>query len=214
MFLDRKLLEKGLEELGIPATEEQLSQLDRFSELLFKWNKTYNLTAIRSKEDLLTHHILDSLAVIPQLKTYLSRGGRILDVGSGGGLPAIPLAIMIPEVNVTMVDAVGKKVAFLTQCCLSLNLCNARAVHSRVEKMQDEPYDIITSRAFAALDLFTELTKSLLKTQGVWLALKGPGVGVEYPKLSSDVVVSKVFRIRVPFLEEERCLVELKRLDI
>ena len=111
-FLDISCLKKGLEELHLEATEEQIDKIDRFAEMLFKWNKTYNLTAIRSKDDVLTHHILDSLAVVPLFKRQLKNGVKILDVGSGGGLPAIPLAIMCPEYDVSMVDTVGKNLPF------------------------------------------------------------------------------------------------------
>lgn len=213
-FLDISCLKKGLEELHLEATEEQIDKIDRFAEMLFKWNKTYNLTAIRSKDDVLTHHILDSLAVVPLFKRQLKNGVKILDVGSGGGLPAIPLAIMCPEYDVSMVDTVGKKSAFLTQCCVSLRLNNARAIHARVESLKGKKIDIITSRAFASLRLFSDLTKHLFADGGYWLALKGPGVSTEVLELGEDVVVQDVYEVAVPFLGEKRCLVKMKLKNI
>lgn len=209
-FLDMSRLQSGLKELGLSATERQLEQLDLFAEMLFKWNKTYNLTAISAKEDVLTHHILDSLSVISLFKSEAMDGARILDVGSGGGLPAIPLAIMCPSFSISMVDTVGKKAAFLTQCCVSLRLQNARAFHARVENLKGEKYDVITSRAFASLSLFTDLTKHLLKEDGCWLALKGPGVSKEVMELSADICVVENFDVQVPYLGEKRCLVKMK----
>lgn len=209
-FLDINRLQNGLAELGLCATDHQLEQLDLFAEMLFKWNKTYNLTAISSKEDVLTHHILDSLSVIPLFKSEAIDGAKILDVGSGGGLPAIPLAIMCPSFSISMVDTVGKKAAFLTQCCVSLRLLNAKAFHSRVENLNGDKYDVITSRAFASLKLFTDLTKHLLKDDGCWLALKGPGVLDEILELTNDISLEENFAIKVPFLDEKRCLVKMK----
>lgn len=213
-FLDISALKKGLAELHLEATEEQIDKIDRFAEMLFKWNKTYNLTAIRSKDDVLTHHILDSLAVVPLFKQQLKDGAKILDVGSGGGLPAIPLAIMCPCYDISMVDTVGKKTAFLTQCCVSLRLNNARAIHARVERLEGEQFDIITSRAFASLKLFSDLTKHLFADGGYWLALKGPGVSNEVLELGDEVEILDVFEVKVPFLDENRCLVKMKLKDI
>lgn len=209
-FLDITRLKNGLTELGLCATDRQLEQLDLFAEMLFKWNKTYNLTAINAKEDVLTHHILDSLSVIPLFKTEAKEGATILDVGSGGGLPAIPLAIMCPTFSVSMVDTVGKKAAFLTQCCVTLRLPNAKAIHARVENLRDQKYDVITSRAFASLNLFTDLTKHLLKDDGHWLALKGPGVSKEVTELSGEICIEENFDVKVPYLDEKRCLVKMK----
>ena len=123
-FLDQKKLQEGIKELNLSVSEKQLQMLDKYSELLFKWNKTYNLTAITDKDDVLTHHILDSLSVVNVFKNYLAPNGSMLDVGSGGGLPAIPIAVMLPNCKVSMVETVGKKAAFLRQVTLNLKLTN------------------------------------------------------------------------------------------
>ncbi len=208
-FLDINRLEKGIDELGLCMTSEQITKLDRFAELLYKWNKTYNLTSIKTKEDVLTHHILDSLAVIPLLKKECSAEAKILDVGSGGGLPAIPLAIACPTFDVTMVDTVGKKAAFLTQCCVSLGLKNARALHTRVENIQGSSYEAITSRAFASLCLFTDLTSHLLTDDGRWFALKGPNIVQEIQELPADRELVEIWEVQVPFLNEKRHLLKI-----
>ena len=191
-FLDQKRLQEGIKELNLSASEKQLQMLDKYSELLFKWNKTYNLTAITDKDDVLTHHILDSLSVVNVFKNYLAPNGSMLDVGSGGGLPAIPIAIMLPNCRVSMVETVGKKVAFLRQVTLSLKLTNVQVFHERVENLKHPPFDVIS--------------KHLLKEDGYWLALKGQKPEAELKKIK-NVVSIMVQEVKVPFLNENRNIV-------
>lgn len=199
----------GLEALGIPGNEEQIAKLERFAGLLEKWNKVYNLTAIRCREEILTHHLLDSAALVPQVDVYLAGRGAVLDVGSGGGLPSIPLAILRPDLKVTAVDAVSKKTAFLTQAGIELGLRNFIAKHSRVETLSGE-YDLITSRAFASLADFISLTRHLLKPGGRWLAMKGVVPEEEIGELPRDVDVEEIKELAVPGLKEQRHLIVIK----
>ncbi|HEX6733437.1 MAG TPA: 16S rRNA (guanine(527)-N(7))-methyltransferase RsmG, partial [Azonexus sp.] len=160
-------LAAGLADLGLELPEAAQQQLLAFRDLLLKWNKTYNLTALRDPEQAISHHLLDSLAILPHIGT-----GPLLDVGSGGGLPGIPLAIARPGLSVSMVDTVQKKATFLQQAAIQLGLKNVAAHHARVETMTGQ-YAQISSRAFAELKLFVELTRHLLAPDGRWLAMKG-----------------------------------------
>lgn len=210
-FLNIDLLKNGVEAIGLNLTTAQFEQLDRFSALLFKWNKTYNLTSIRSKEDVLSHHILDSLAVVPYFDHYLKEGSRLLDVGSGGGLPAIPYAICRPDIYVELVETVGKKTAFLTQVCVELGLKNVQIHNSRVENLRVTPFNAISSRAFSSLALFTNLSNHLLNDNGVWLALKGRLPEDEISELDRSVIVTEMNEISVPLLNEKRHLIILMK---
>ncbi len=205
-FLDQKRLQEGIKELNLSASDKQLQMLDKYSELLFKWNKTYNLTAITDKDDVLTHHILDSLSVVNVFKNYLVPNGSMLDVGSGGGLPAIPIAIMLPNCKVSMVETVGKKAAFLRQVTLNLKLTNVQVFHERVENLNHPPFDVISSRAFSSLKNFIDLSKHLLKEDGYWLALKGQKPDAELKEIK-NVVSIVVQEVKVPFLNENRNIV-------
>ena len=208
-FLDQKKLQEGIGELNLSASENQLQMLDKYSELLFKWNKTYNLTAITEKDDVLTHHILDSLSVVNVFKNYLAQNGTMLDVGSGGGLPAIPIAIMMPNCNISMVETVGKKSAFLRQVTLHLKLNNVKVFHERVENLKHPPFDVISSRAFSSLKNFIALSKHLLKKDGYWLALKGHKPETELTEIE-NMVSFIVQDVKVPFLDENRNIVIIK----
>ncbi|MFM7331625.1 MAG: 16S rRNA (guanine(527)-N(7))-methyltransferase RsmG, partial [Brachymonas sp.] len=157
---------------------------------------------------------IDSLAAAPHLLGFLKNAGlekaSMLDVGSGGGLPGVVLAIMLPQIQVTCVDTVGKKAAFVQQVAGELSLKNLRGVHSRVEQMQTAPFDVITSRAFASLLDFVQLTRSHLKPQGVWMALKGKQPEEEIAAVPADVSVFHVEQLAVPGLDAERCIVWMR----
>jgi len=197
-------LADGLAELGIALPDAVQRQLLAFRDLLLKWNKTYNLTALRDPDQAISHHLLDSLAILPHVGS-----GPLLDVGSGGGLPGIPLAIARPELAVAMVDTVQKKASFLQQASIELGLKNVTVHHARVEEMQGQ-YAQISSRAFAELDLFVSLTRHLLAPDGRWLAMKGVRPDAEIATLPAGIVVDAIIPLTVPGLDAERHLIILK----
>lgn len=189
--------------LDIDATK-QASLLDYLA-LLKKWNSTYNLTAIHEPGKMLTHHLLDSLAVLP----YVT-GNRLLDVGSGAGLPGIPLAIARPDLSVTLIDASHKKCAFMQQAAIELKLDNVTAMHARVEDLRpDTPYPQIVSRAFSDLSDFVRLTAHLLAEGGEWLAMKGLYPNEEIVQLKGARVKQDI-ELHVPGLEADRHLIVLE----
>jgi 16S rRNA (guanine527-N7)-methyltransferase len=196
--------------LGIEASPVQLEQLHRYLDLLQRWNGTYNLTALRDPAQMLSHHLLDCLAVVVPLSRHLGgRAAKMLDVGSGGGLPGVVLALMLPSLDVTCVDTVGKKAAFIRQVAAELQLPNLHALHQRVEQGRGR-YEVITSRAFATLADFCRLTRSQLAEGGVWMAMKGKNPLEEIAELPGDVEVFHVEHLAVPGLEAERCLVWMR----
>lgn len=197
-------LAAGLGELGLDLSAEQQNKLLAFRDLLLKWNKTYNLTALRDPAQAISHHLLDSLAILPHVGA-----GALLDVGSGGGLPAIPLAIARPELSVSMVDTVQKKTTFLQQAVIELGLKNATVHHARVEEMPGT-YAQISSRAFAEIGLFVSLTRHLLAPGGRWLAMKGVRPDDELKALPADITVEAIIPLTVPGLDAERHLIILK----
>jgi 16S rRNA (guanine527-N7)-methyltransferase len=197
-----------LQQLDLGLSDTAVRQLLAFESLLLKWNRTYNLTAIRDAEGVRVQHLLDSLSILP----YLGEG-RLLDVGSGGGLPGIPLAICKPELDITLVDAVQKKVSFLQQVCIELGLNNVYPVHARVEAMKGQTFDMISSRAFAEIGLFVQLTRHLLAPGGCWLAMKGQIPEAEIAALPADIGVEAIHRLEVPGLNAERHLLVLKVLE-
>lgn len=212
-------LHSAAEQLGFALDKTQAHRLLAYRDLIAKWNKVYNLTSLRDPVQMLSHHIIDSLAAAPALQRYLARADlpsyRLLDVGSGGGLPGVVLAATMPHVSVTCVDTVGKKAAFVQQVAGELILKNLRGVHARVEQMQAEPFDVITSRAFASLSDFVELTRMHLKPGeegggAVWMALKGKTPDDEIAALPSDVQVFHVEQLTVPGLAAERCIIWMK----
>ena len=217
-------LQTGAEALGLALEAAQLALLMDFLVLLQKWNKVYNLTAVRDPAEMLTHHLLDSLAVVARLRLRLAgatppgletpevkpRETRLLDVGSGAGLPGIVIAICCPEIRVDCVDTVAKKAAFIQQVAVTLKLPNLRGLHARVENLT-EPYDVISSRAFASLVDFTNWSEKALAEQGVWMAMKGKHPADELAVLPPGVEVFHVEQLVVPGLDAERCIVWMRR---
>ena len=211
-------LREGANALGLDLSEAQITQLLDFLALLQKWNKVYNLTAVRDPQEMLTHHLLDSLAAVPPLRRHVARrgqdsaarpGARLLDVGSGGGLPGLVFAICCPEVDVSCVDTVAKKAAFIQQAAGTLGLSNLRGIHARVETLAG-PFDVVSCRAFAALADFTAWSRQALAPHGVWLAMKGKHPHDEIAALPADVSVFHVEQLTVPGLQAERCILWLR----
>lgn len=207
----------GAAQMNVPLTEAQANKLLDYLDLLQKWNKAYNLTAVRERPAMLTQHLLDSLSIVPHLPP-----GDLLDVGSGGGLPGIPLAILQPERSITLIDTVGKKVAFLKQAAMTLGLKNLQAVSDRIESWQPSAnspanspashaggYALITARAYATLATLVGQTRRLLAENGAWYAMKGVFPTAEMAELPPDVVVKAVIPLQVPDLGAERHLVVL-----
>jgi 16S rRNA (guanine527-N7)-methyltransferase len=192
--------------LGLAPSEAQQSALLKYLDLLQRWNATYNLTAVRDRGGMLTQHLADCMAVIPAL-VRRSAQGRLLDVGSGGGLPGVVIATLLPGWDVTCVDAVAKKTAFIRQVAGALSLPNLHAVHGRVEQLGVAPFDLITSRAFASLADFTALTRRHLAPCGAWMAMKGRAPDDEIAALPPDVGVFHVEPLQVPGLGAQRCLI-------
>ena len=203
-------LEEGASRIGLALASQQLDQLRAYLSMLQKWNKVYNLTAVRDPAEMLTHHLLDSLAVIPPLlKQQGDRPFKLLDVGSGGGLPGAVIAICCPQVTVSCVDTVAKKAAFQQQIALELRLPNLRGIHARVETLTDTQ-DVVCSRAFASLLDFTNWTGKSVGQSGVWMAMKGKHPADELADLPPEVEVFHVEHISVPGLDAERCIVWMK----
>jgi 16S rRNA (guanine527-N7)-methyltransferase len=203
-------LRSGAQALGLALTDAQIQHLLDYAALIQKWNKVYNLTALRDPADMLTHHLLDSLTAIAPLRRHTQgQPVRVLDVGSGGGLPGVVLAICMPELNVSCVDTVAKKAAFVQQVAVSLKLPNLRGVHARVESLTD-PHQIICSRAFASLPDFVTWSRSALADGGVWMAMKGKHPQSEIDALPTDIQVFHVEPLKVPGLDVERCMVWMK----
>jgi len=197
--------------LGLALTERQVERLCAHLALLGKWAKVYNLTAVRDPQQMLSQHLLDCLAVVAPLRRRCGEAFRLLDVGSGGGLPGLVIATLLPRVSVTCVEAVGKKAAFIRQAVLELGLSNATAVHSRVEDLVDDPFDVVASRAFASLAEFVTLTRPRLCGEGFWMAMKGRLLPDELAAVPRDMAtVFHVEPLAVPLLDAERCLVWLR----
>jgi len=207
-------LRDGLRSLSLELDDHQVAQLLDYLAMIGKWTQVYNLTAVREPSEMMTHHLLDSLAAVMPLKAQLKqmgleRGARLLDVGSGAGLPGIVIAICCPAVAVTCVDTVGKKAAFIKQAALQLKLPHLVGLHQRVEQVT-EPYDVICSRAFASLSDFTRWSVEALAPSGVWMAMKGKHPIGEIDALgniTSGVQVFHVEQLAVPGLNAERCIV-------
>ena len=209
------LLGAGASALACPLSETQLECLLAYLDLLLKWNGVYNLTAIRDPDEMLSLHLLDSLAVIAPLRRHLDqspagRAGRWLDVGSGGGLPGVVIAIAEPGLQITCVDTVGKKARFIQQVAAELGLQQLRAVHSRVESVSEPPFDGITARAFATLGDLVALTRPRLTPNGVWLAMKGRRPEAEISALPESIEAFHVEQLRIPGIDAERCIVWMR----
>jgi 16S rRNA (guanine527-N7)-methyltransferase len=216
------VLSKGLEDLGFDLSPHARRQLVEYVALISRWNRVYNLTAVRDPADMLSQHLLDSLVVLPALGRHLrskvstadveAQEFRLIDVGSGAGLPGVVLAIAEPEWSVTCVDAVAKKASFIRQVSAELGLPNLQATHARVEDMLPPPtFDVVTSRAFASLSDFVSLTAHLLADDGVWMAMKGKVPEDELAALPPDIKVFHVEQLKVPGLDAQRCLVWMRK---
>jgi len=212
-------LRAGAQVLGLALSDAQVDQLLAYQDLIQKWTKVYNLTAVRDPAEMLTHHLLDSLAVILPLQKQLTQMRasdalaadapvRLLDVGSGAGLPGAVIAICCPDVTVHCVDTVAKKAAFIQQVAVSLKLPNLRGIHARVENLTDT-YHVVSSRAFASLSDFVTWSRKCLAEQGVWMAMKGKHPADEIAALPAEVQVFHVEPLVVPGLDAERCLLWL-----
>ena len=201
------ILEKGLAQAGLAVSAQTQEQLLAYLALMQKWNKVHNLTAVRDADEMVTLHLLDSLVVLPFIA-----GKNLLDVGSGAGLPGIPLAICLPDLQVTVIDSNNKKVSFMRQVKAELGLSNLDVLGGRVEEVAPKAkFDIVISRAFSDLSLFISLTHKLCAEQGKWLAMKGvyPEAELAELKKKTNVTPSKVEVLRVPDLEAQRHLVFL-----
>jgi 16S rRNA (guanine527-N7)-methyltransferase len=208
MSLEQELRD-GAQALGMVLAESQLRQLLDYLALLAKWNKVYNLTALRDERQMLGHHLLDSLAVVEPLRRQQGGVGRLLDVGSGAGLPGVVLAICCPQLRVDCLDAVGKKAAFVQQAGVTLGLPNLRGLHGRVETVTDG-YDVVSARAFASLADFVQGSRQALAPHGLWLAMKGKHPADEIAALPAGAHVFHVEQLTVPGLEAQRCIVWMR----
>ena len=202
-------LSEGLQSLSLELTQAQQQALLDYIALLGKWNKVYNLTAVREPEQMLSQHVLDCLAVLPPLKQVSPEALDLIDVGAGGGLPSVVFAIACPHWQITAVDTVAKKAAFIQTTAHSLRLVNLRAVHSRVEALTGG-FDVVTCRAYASLRDFCDSSRHLLKPNGVWMAMKAKLSAEELTDLPATVRVDKVEPLAVPALDADRCLVWMR----
>lgn len=202
MLDDKAQLEKGMQILGFENIPQIISKLLIYKELLIKWNNTFNLTSVKNTE-IVTHHFLDCLAVIPFIKS-----STLLDVGTGAGLPGIVIAIVNPDIKVSLIDKVGKKIAFIKRIVAELEIKNIETYHNRVELLtSEEKYDGIISRAFSNMEIFIKSTKHLIKSQGVWYGMKSK-------KILDDEMINindswALEKLDVPFLKAERYLVKV-----
>ncbi|MEE9338472.1 MAG: 16S rRNA (guanine(527)-N(7))-methyltransferase RsmG [Methylococcaceae bacterium] len=202
MEKSRMILQQGLQELKLAADEKQIDLLLTFITLIEKWNKAYNLTAVRDQEDMVRLHLLDSLAILPYLE-----GNRIADIGTGAGLPGIPLAIFLPNVEFTLIDSNSKKTRFVQQAILELQLKNVTVIHSRVENIQiDQLFSSLILRAFSNMQNIITLTRHLIDKQGIVFAMKGQNPSEELIKFTEQYTI---IPIKVPGVDAERCLIRI-----
>jgi 16S rRNA (guanine527-N7)-methyltransferase len=206
MELCRKILVSGLQILNMALSEQQLAQLLDFIKLIEKWNKAYNLTAIHGREDMVRLHLLDSLAIAPFIE-----GKRVVDIGTGAGLPGIPLAICLPETEFTLLDSNAKKTRFVQQAILELKLKNSVVYHDRVENYKPEQaFNTVITRAFASLSDIVKLTAHLLDRKGILLAMKGQNPEAELAQVTAK---ARIIPVHIPGCEAERCLVRISATD-
>lgn len=205
----KALLKTGLKKSNIEISDDKIELLLAYHALLVKWNKAYNLTAVRDPEEMIRRHLLDSLSILPHVT-----GDRILDVGTGPGLPGIPLAICFPEKDLTLLDSNGKKTRFLTQAKIELKLNNMTPVQARIENFESEPFDSITSRAFATLKDMVDGSIHLLKDDGYFYAMKGLYPTEEIGELDNRTTVVDCFALHVPGEEAERHLVKIQKSGV
>ena len=205
-------LRAGLKQLRLELNDNQIGQLLAYQALIAKWTKVYNLTAVRDPVEMMTHHLLDSLALILPLQRHMTQG-RVLDVGSGAGLPGAVIAICCPAIAVTCVDTVAKKATFIKQVALELKLPNLVGLHARVETIE-QPFDVICSRAFASLVDFTQWSGKALAPAGAWMAMKGKRPVDEMAALPPSVEVFHVEQLQVPGLDADRCVVWMRKKSV
>lgn len=207
-------LRAGIQALQLSLSDAQVNQLLDYLDLIAKWTQVYNLTAVRNPAEMLTHHLLDSLAAVAPLRRHLAQARRskasLLDVGSGAGLPGVVIAMSCPDVAVTCVDTVAKKAAFIKQAALALKLPNLTGQHARVETIS-QPFDVICSRAFASLHDFTQWSGGALAPGGAWMAMKGKHPLDEIAALPASAEVFHVEQLVVPGLDAERCIVWMRQ---
>jgi 16S rRNA (guanine527-N7)-methyltransferase len=208
---DRDTLLAGAQALGCPLNDAQADALLAYLGMLQRWNQVYNLTAIRDPQQMLVQHLLDSLTVIAPLNRVAGHAPlRLLDVGSGGGLPGVVIAVLRPDCQITCVDTVAKKATFIRQVAAELRLPQLVARHARVEQLTDGPYSVITARAFASLADLVKLTRPLLAPEGCWMAMKGQHPQAEIDALDTHIDVFHVEQLSVPGLDAERRLVWMR----
>ena len=206
MLNAEEILRQGIGQLGLNDSNNIIIKLLIYKDILLKWNKAFNLTALRDEKTVVINHLLDSLSV-----AHLIQENDILDVGSGAGLPGIVLALYDPKKQITLVDKVGKKAAFMRQVCIELDIKNVDVIHCRVEDMDhNKKFDAIVARAFSEMDLLINLTKNIIKKNGYWYGMKSK-------KLMDEIIVKRkefleIHQIKVPFLEADRYLIKLKNV--
>ena len=206
MLNAEEILRQGIGQLGLNYSNNIISKLLIYKDILLKWNKAFNLTALRDEKTVVINHLLDSLSV-----AHLIQENDILDVGSGAGLPGIVLALYDPKKQITLVDKVGKKAAFMRQVCIELDIKNVDVIHCRVEDMDhNKKFDAIVARDFSEMHLLIDLTKNIIKKNGYWYGMKSK-------KLMDEIIVKRkefleIHQIKVPFLEADRYLIKLKNV--
>ncbi|AUX62057.1 16S rRNA (guanine(527)-N(7))-methyltransferase RsmG [Simonsiella muelleri] len=202
----KEQLQSGLNAMNLDLTMPQQLLLLEYVALLKKWNSTYNLTALRDENTMISHHLLDSLTLLP----YVANAQTLMDVGSGGGMPGIPTAICRPDLHITLLDSNTKKTTFLQQAVIELGLKNVTVASGRVEAMHDKKVDVVTSRAFAELHDFIALTKHLLNENGYWAAMKGVYPYEELENVPQNIEVYQIDKLNVPTLNAERHMVLMR----
>ena len=200
-------LEQGLAYFNLHTTTEQKDKLLQFLTVLHKWNKVHNLTSQKSLQELLVRHVLDSLSVVP----HIQNAANILDVGTGAGLPGIPLSIIKPELSFVLLDSSLKKIIFVEYVLTLLNITNAKAIRSRVESYNPtQKFDIVISRAFASLQKFVQQSGHICHRDGLFIAMKGKLDKAKEEQLSNNYLVTKIQEVSIPGLKAKRCLVFVK----